>query len=239
LLSNALIQLERVTKNYPMGEVIVHALRGLDLQIAAGEFIVLLGPSGCGKTTTLNLIGGLDKPTEGHVIVQGEDIATYNEDRLTDYRRRKIGFVFQFFNLIPTLSAVENVEFALALTDGHDLRGKALNLLDLVGLRDRADHFPSQLSGGEQQRVAIARSLANNPRVLLCDEPTGNLDADTGQQVLGAIRDLNRKEGTSVVFVTHNSAIAPIADRIVRLRNGAVDRIEQNAHPIDVAELVW
>ncbi len=237
--SNALVQLERVTKNYPMGEVIVHALRGLDLQIAAGEFIVLLGPSGCGKTTTLNLIGGLDKPTEGRVIVQGEDIAMYNEDRLTDYRRRKIGFVFQFFNLIPTLSAVENVEFALALTDGNGLRGKALNLLDLVGLRDRADHFPSQLSGGEQQRVAIARSLANDPRVLLCDEPTGNLDAGTGQQVLGAIRDLNRKEGTTVVFVTHNSAITPIADRIVRLRNGAVDRIEQNAHPIDVAELVW
>jgi putative ABC transport system ATP-binding protein len=239
LSSNALVQLERVTKNYPMGEVIVHALRGLDLQIAAGEFIVLLGPSGCGKTTTLNLIGGLDKPTEGHVIVQGEDIARYNEGRLTDYRRRKVGFVFQFFNLIPTLSAVENVEFALALTDGHDLRGKALKLLNLVGLRDRADHFPSQLSGGEQQRVAIARSLANDPRVLLCDEPTGNLDADTGQQVLGAIRDLNRKEGTTVVCVTHNSAIAPIADRIVRLRNGTVDRIEQNVHPIDVTELAW
>ncbi len=237
--SNALVQLEKVTKNYPMGEVIVHALRGLDLEIASGEFIVLLGPSGCGKTTTLNLIGGLDKPTEGRVIVQGEDIATYNEDRLTDYRRRKIGFVFQFFNLIPTLSAVENVEFALALTNGHDLRAKALDLLGLVGLRDRADHFPSQLSGGEQQRVAIARSLANDPRVLLCDEPTGNLDADTGQQVLRAIRDLNRKEGTTVVFVTHNSAIAPIANRVVRLRNGAVDRIETNAHPLDVAELVW
>jgi putative ABC transport system ATP-binding protein len=239
LSDKTLIQLQSVTKNYPMGEVIVHALRGLDLEIASGEFVVLLGPSGCGKTTTLNLIGGLDQPTEGHVIVQGEDIATYNEDRLTDYRRRKIGFVFQFFNLIPTLSAVENVEFALALTNGHDLRAKSLSLLDLVGLRDRADHFPSQLSGGEQQRVAIARSLANDPRVLLCDEPTGNLDADTGQQVLRAIRDLNRKEGTTVVFVTHNSAIAPIADRIVRLRNGAVDHIETNAHPLDVAELVW
>ncbi len=239
MASNALVRLEKVTKNYPMGEVIVHALRGLDLEIASGEFIVLLGPSGCGKTTTLNLIGGLDQPSEGHVIVQGEDIATYNEDRLTDYRRRKIGFVFQFFNLIPTLSAVENVEFALALTNGHDLRAKALNLLELVGLRDRAGHFPSQLSGGEQQRVAIARSLANDPRVLLCDEPTGNLDADTGQQVLRAIRDLNRKEGTTVVFVTHNSAVAPIADRVVRLRNGAVDHIETNAHPLDVAELVW
>ncbi|MBI5030155.1 MAG: ABC transporter ATP-binding protein [Chloroflexi bacterium] len=221
-----LIRLEAVTKNYPMGEVTVHALRQIDLQIAAGEFVVLLGPSGCGKTTTLNWIGGLDKPTSGRVVVQGEDIAHYDENQLTDYRRRKMGIIFQFFNLIPTLSAAENVEFALALSDGHNLRGKALDLLERIGLRDRADHFPSQLSGGEQQRVAIARALANDPRVLLCDEPTGNLDMNTGQQVLSAIRDLNRKEGTTVVFVTHNSAIAPLADRVVRLRDGAVERIE-------------
>ncbi|MGE5265410.1 MAG: ABC transporter ATP-binding protein [Acidobacteriota bacterium] len=234
-----LIQLQAVTKNYPMGQVTVHALRGLDLDIASGEFIILLGPSGCGKTTTLNLIGGLDKPTSGHVIVQGEDIAGYNEVRLTDYRRRKIGFVFQFFNLIPTLSAAENIEFALALTNGHNLRAKALDLLTLVGLRERADHYPAQLSGGEQQRVAIARALANAPRVLLCDEPTGNLDADTGRQVLQVIRELNRQQGATVVFVTHNSAIAPIADRVVRLRNGSVVHVEKNAQPRNVAELAW
>ncbi len=239
MAANALVRLVQVTKNYPMGEVTVYALRQLDLEIAAGEFVVLLGPSGCGKTTTLNLIGGLDKPTSGRVIVQGEDITHYDESQLTDYRRRKVGIIFQFFNLIPTLSAAENVEFPLALTNGHDLRGKALGLLERVGLRDRADHFPSQLSGGEQQRVAIARALSNDPPVLLCDEPTGNLDMNTGQQVLRAIRDLNRKEGTTIVFVTHNSAIAPIANRVVRLRDGAVERIEQNAQPRDVAQLAW
>jgi putative ABC transport system ATP-binding protein len=239
MAEDVLIQLEAVTKDYPMGEVTVHALRGLDLCLARGEFVVLLGPSGCGKTTTLNLIGGLDKPTSGRVVVQGEDIARFDERHLTEYRRRQVGFVFQFFNLIPTLSAEENVEFALALTNGHNLHAKALDLLGLVGLRERADHFPSQLSGGEQQRVAIARALANDPRVLLCDEPTGNLDASTGQQVLRAVRDLNRKEGATVVFVTHNSAIAPIADRVVRLRNGAVDHIEKNTPPREVSELEW
>jgi putative ABC transport system ATP-binding protein len=234
-----LIQLEAVNKNYRLGEVTVHALRGLDLQIAAGEFVVLLGPSGCGKTTTLNLIGGLDKPTGGRVVVQGEDITHYNDAQLTGYRRRQVGFVFQFFNLIPTLSAAENIEFALALTDGRDLHAHALDLLGLVGLRERAGHFPAQLSGGEQQRVAIARALANKPRVLLCDEPTGNLDAETGQQVLQVIRDLNRQAGATVVCVTHNSAIAPMADRVVRLRDGAIDHVEENAQPREVAELAW
>jgi putative ABC transport system ATP-binding protein len=225
-MSDALIELSQVTKSYPMGQVTVHALRGLDLDIARGEFVVLLGPSGCGKTTTLNLIGGLDKPTSGRILIEGEDIARYNQDRLADYRRRKVGFVFQFFNLIPTLSAAENIEFALALNDhARDLHGRALELLSLVGLRERADHFPSQLSGGEQQRVAIARALANEPAVLLCDEPTGNLDADTGHQVLQVIRDLNRREGATVVLVTHNAAIAPMADRVVRLRNGMIDRV--------------
>ena len=240
MATNALIQLEAVTKNYPMGQVTVQALRGLDLNLAAGEFVVLLGPSGCGKTTTLNLIGGLDRPTSGRVVVEGEDITQESETRLTDYRRRKVGFVFQFFNLIPTLTAAENVEFALALTDRkHDLAARAVELLGQVGLRDRADHFPSQLSGGEQQRVAIARALANEPPVLLCDEPTGNLDADTGQQVLRVIRDLNQREGATVVLVTHNTAIAPMADRVVRLHNGAVEQIEINAQPLPVAELVW
>jgi putative ABC transport system ATP-binding protein len=236
----ALIQFESVTKDYPMGEVTVHALRGLDLSIASGEFVVLLGPSGSGKTTVLNLIGGLDKPTAGRVFIQNEDITRYDESHLTDYRRRKVGFVFQFFNLIPTLTAVENVEFALALINGgRDLRSKALELLKLVGLQERADHFPSQLSGGEQQRVAIARALANHPPVLLCDEPTGNLDVETGQQVLRVIRQLNRHEGATVVLVTHNTVIAPIANRVVRLSDGAVDRVEVIDQPRDVAELVW
>jgi putative ABC transport system ATP-binding protein len=237
---DVLIRLTSVTKDYAMGQVTVHALRGLDLCITRGEFVVLLGPSGCGKTTTLNLIGGLDKPTQGNVIVQDEDITHYDESRLTDYRRRKVGFVFQFFNLIPTLSAAENLEFALALTDRHaSLRREALDLLALVGLQDRADHFPSQLSGGEQQRVAIARALANDPSVLLCDEPTGNLDADTGHQVLQVIRELNRRTGATVILVTHNSAIAPMADRVVRLRNGTIEQMERVAQPLDVAQLAW
>jgi putative ABC transport system ATP-binding protein len=235
-----IVVMESVTKDYPMGEVTVHALRGMELSATAGEFLVLLGPSGCGKTTTLNLIGGLDQPTGGKITVQEEDITRYSENRLSDYRRRKVGFVFQFYNLIPTLTASENVEFALALTkrDGHRA-ALARELLDTVGLAERADHFPSQLSGGEQQRVAIARALANHPPLLLCDEPTGNLDAETGRQVLRAIRQLNRQEGTTVILVTHNTAIAPMAGRVVHLHNGAVERIETNSQPLDVAELAW
>ncbi len=236
-----LIRLESVTKDYPMGEVIVHALRGIDLEIARGEFIVLLGPSGSGKTTTLNLIGGLDRPTSGRVIVDGEDITQYSEKALTAYRRHKVGFVFQFFNLIPTLTARENIEFALELVekDKRKVRARADDLLALVGLTERADHFPSQLSGGEQQRVAIARALANRPPVMLCDEPTGNLDVETGRHVLQALRDLNRAEGTTVVLVTHNTAIAPMADRIVRLHNGTIADIMQNPQPRPVNEIEW
>ena len=239
--SQPLIELRDVTREYRMGEVKVQALRGVDLDVAPGEFVVLLGPSGSGKTTTLNLVGGLDRPTGGKLLVQGEDIAQYDESHLTGYRRRKVGFVFQFFNLIPTLTAAENVEFALSLTEhsGESLRARALELLAVVGLQGRADHFPSQLSGGEQQRVAIARALANRPAILLCDEPTGNLDVDTGRQVLQVIRDLNREEGATVVLVTHNVAIAPMADRIVRLRDGEIDRVEINTSPTRVAELHW
>jgi putative ABC transport system ATP-binding protein len=236
----SLVQFQSVIKDYPMGEVIVHALRGLDLSIASGEFIVLLGPSGSGKTTALNLIGGLDKPSDGHVIVAGEDIRQYDDKRLTDYRRRRVGFVFQFFNLIPTLTALENVEFALTLTE-HDrpLRAIALELLDQVGLKDRADHFPAQLSGGEQQRVAIARALANQPPILLCDEPTGNLDVETGQRVLEVIREVNQENGSTVIMVTHNAALAPMANRVIRLRSGEIDAVETNPEPRPVAELEW
>jgi putative ABC transport system ATP-binding protein len=236
----ALIELSSVTKNYLMGETTVHALRGLDLQLEQGELVVLLGPSGCGKTTTLNVIGGLDRPSSGTILVNGADITRFDDRRLTEYRRGSIGFIFQFFNLIPTLTASENVEFALALLDGKRApRTAALDLLDLVGIRDRADHFPSELSGGEQQRVGIARALANRPALLLCDEPTGNLDVDTGVHVLGTIKEFNRSEGTTVLLVTHNAAIAPFADKIVRLHDGTIDRVEKVDEPRPVTELVW
>ena len=238
---SAIIRLENVTKTYPMGEVEVHALRGLNLEVPQGQFVVLLGPSGSGKTTTLNLIGGLDRPTEGKVIVDGEDIARLNDRRLTQYRAARVGFVFQFFNLIPTLTAAENIAFALELVtrDRKAIRERTAALLALVGLSDRANHFPSQLSGGEQQRVAIARALANKPAILLADEPTGNLDVETGRQVLQALRDLNKKEGVTVVLVTHNTAIAPMADRVVRLHSGTVASDERNPEPVSAAALNW
>lgn len=235
-----LIEMQDIMKIYPMGEVTVNALNGLNLIISRGEFIVLLGPSGSGKTTTLNLIGGLDQPTGGHLIVDGDEIDHFNEAHLAEYRRQKVGFIFQFFNLIPTLTAAENVEFALALTQhGKSITQQALDYLDQVGLKNRADHFPSQLSGGEQQRVAIARALANHPQLLLCDEPTGNLDADTGRQVLQALRNLNQHENATIVLVTHNTSIAPMADRVVRLHNGSVDKILINDSPAPVADLSW
>jgi putative ABC transport system ATP-binding protein len=235
-----LIEMQGINKIYPMGEVTVNALNGLNLIISRGEFIVLLGPSGSGKTTTLNLIGGLDQPTDGRLIVDGDEIDNFDEPHLAEYRRQKVGFIFQFFNLIPTLTAVENVEFALYLTQrGKTINQRALDCLDQVGLKNRADHFPSQLSGGEQQRVAIARALSNHPPLLLCDEPTGNLDADTGRQVLKALRDLNKQEHATIVLVTHNTSIAPMADRVVRLHNGSVDKISINDTPAPVAELSW
>lgn len=238
--SESLIKLEAVNKDYKMGEVTVHALRGMELDLPGGIFAVLLGPSGCGKTTTLNLIGGLDEPTAGKVVIQGEDISGYSEKQITAYRRDSVGFIFQFFNLIPTLSARENVEFALALHKDHgDISKRAGELLAMVGLEERADHFPSQLSGGEQQRVAIARALANRSRIILCDEPTGNLDIDTGQQVLRVLKDMSRGQGVTVILVTHNTAIAPMADTVVHLRNGSVENIETNPEPAAVSELNW
>jgi putative ABC transport system ATP-binding protein len=238
-LDEPLIELRSVDKSYKLGEMTVHALRGMNLSIAPGEFVMLLGPSGSGKTTTLNLIGGLDSPTSGQVIVEGEDIASYDDRRLTTYRRRKVGFIFQFYNLIPTLNARENVMMALRLVHaGSGLRRRADDLLEQVGMSHRADHFPSQLSGGEQQRVAIARALAKNPTLMLCDEPTGELDVETGEQVLRVIQQLNRENGTTVVMVTHNVSLAPISDRAVHVRDGAVDTIEQHDAPAAVADLV-
>ncbi len=235
------VQFHQVTKTYQMGEVQVHALRGLDLEVQEGEFLVIVGPSGSGKTTTLNLLGGLDSPSGGAIIVAGEDIAAYDDKALTAYRRDKIGFIFQFFNLLPTLTARENVEFALELVErnGHRVRQKALDLLDKVGLAARADHFPSQLSGGEQQRVAIARALAKNPLILLADEPTGNLDFRMGQKVLRVMQDLNRREGRTVILVTHNTAIGRMADRVVHLRDGQIVHVETHEQPLEAEEIAW
>ncbi len=236
-----LIALQDVSKTYRMGEVEVHALRRLNLEIPAGQFVVLLGPSGSGKTTTLNLLGGLDRPTSGRVLVEGEDITQYDDHRLTTYRAQKVGFVFQFFNLIPTLTAAENIAFALELTtrDHAAIQRRTAELLALVGLQNRGNHFPSQLSGGEQQRVAIARALAGRPSLLLADEPTGNLDVETGRQVLRALRDLNREAGVTVVLVTHNTAIAPMADRIVRLHSGTISADELVSTPQAPESLNW
>jgi putative ABC transport system ATP-binding protein len=235
------LQLQNVTKTYQMGEVQVHALCGLDLAVQEGEFVVIVGPSGSGKTTTLNLIGGLDTPSSGELIVAGADIAGYDEKALTAYRRDQIGFIFQFFNLLPTLTASENVEFALELVEknGRKVHQRALALLEKVGLAERADHFPSQLSGGEQQRVAIARALAKDPLILLADEPTGNLDFRMGQKVLRVMQDLNQQEGRTVVLVTHNTVIGQIGNRVVHLHDGQVARVEVHEQPLDAGQIEW
>jgi putative ABC transport system ATP-binding protein len=203
--------------------------------------VAILGPSGSGKTTLLNLLGGIDSPTEGSIIIDGEDISRYNQRQLTLFRRRKVGFVFQFFNLIPTLSARENVEFALELArrDGSRLDLEAQSLLDQVGLAERAEHFPYQLSGGEQQRVAVARALAKDPVMILGDEPTGNLDYRTGKLVLSALREVNKVGGKTVVIVTHNTPLAAVADRVLHLRDGHVAEIVVNENPVAPEDVEW
>lgn len=225
-----------ITKVYPMGEIEVHALRGVDFDLFPAEFVVLLGPSGSGKSTLLNILGGLDIPTAGHVVYQDHDLTTAGEAALTEYRREHVGFVFQFYNLIPSLTARENVALVTEITD-HPMTPEAA--LALVGLEHRLDHFPAQLSGGEQQRVAIARAIAKRPDVLLCDEPTGALDITTGVVVLEAIERVNRELGTATVVITHNAAIAGMADRVVRLGDGRIQRIESNARRIAPSELSW
>lgn len=223
-----------------MGEVQIEALKNIDLKVKRGEFVVILGPSGSGKTTLLNLIGGIDSPTEGEIFVNGIDISKFNQNKLTLYRRETVGFIFQFFNLIPTLTAKENVEFALELKDKKRERKRdATELLELVGLKERTDHFPYQLSGGEQQRVAIARALAKDPPLLLCDEPTGELDFKTGKKVLKVMKDLNKSEGKTYIVVTHNTPVGKIADRVIYLHDGEIAKEEVIENPLEPEEIEW
>ena len=233
---DTVLETAALTKVYRMGQVRVHALRGVDLRLAAGEFLVLLGPSGSGKSTLLNILGGLDTPTEGRVFYRGRELTHASEAELTRYRRHHVGFVFQFYNLIPSLTARENVAL---VTDIARAPYDPSEVLELVGLGDRLDHFPAQLSGGEQQRVAIARAVAKRPDVLLCDEPTGALDITTGIVVLEALERVNRELGTATVVITHNAAIAAMADRVVRLADGCVAAIERNAAKISARALQW
>lgn len=227
---------QNLKKIYRMGEVEVQALKGLNLELYAKEFIVLLGPSGSGKSTLLNILGGLDNPTSGKVMYKDHNLTLATAAQLTTFRKEHVGFVFQFFNLIPNLTALENVELATDLVS-NPLPAK--EALALVGLSDRKNHFPSQLSGGEQQRVAIARAIAKRPDVLLCDEPTGALDIKTGKLVLEAINKVNQELGTLVVVITHNSAIAGLADRVVRVSDGQISEIKKNDQKISIEEVHW
>jgi len=234
--SEPVVVLRGVRKTYGEGEVAVHALRGIDLEIRPEEFVVLLGPSGSGKTTLLNLIGGIEPASEGEILVGGSEVSELGEDGRTRFRRETVGFVFQFFNLIPTLTALENVELVAELGDGAE---RAPEMIERVGLGDRMDHFPAQLSGGEQQRVAVARALAGGSRVLLGDEPTGALDLETGRTVLGLLHELSHELHQTVLLVTHNAAIAGMADRVLRMRDGRIAGDERNEAPLAAERLEW
>ena len=232
----AVIDATGLTKIYRMGDIDVSALRGVDLELAQGELVVLLGASGSGKSTLLNILGGLDVASSGSVRYRGRELTGDDEDDLTWFRRHHVGFVFQFYNLVPSLTARENVELVTEIADDPMDAGEALAL---VGLADRADHFPAQLSGGEQQRVAIARAIAKRPDVLLCDEPTGALDFQTGVRVLAVIERINRELGTTTALITHNAPIAAMADRVITLADGRIAGVRANASKIDPAELRW
>ena len=230
------IELKNVCKEYKMGEITIKALNNTNFTIEKGELVVVVGPSGAGKTTALNILGGMDSVTSGDVIVDGKNIAKLKNRELTKYRREDIGFVFQFYNLVQNLTAIENVELATQICkDSLDPD----DVMEKVGLRDRKNNFPSQLSGGEQQRVAIARAIAKNPRLLLCDEPTGALDYKTGKQILKLLQDTSRKENMTVIIITHNAAIAPMADKIIRFKNGTAESIEINENPVPVENIEW
>jgi putative ABC transport system ATP-binding protein len=227
---------DRVSKDYRMGEVTIHAAREVSFQVDKGELCILLGPSGAGKSTILNLLGGMETVTEGHIFFSGEDITAMSEPDLTRYRRNKIGFVFQFYNLVPNLTALENVELAKQVCKSPLDPEEALRI---VNLQDRIHNFPAQLSGGEQQRVAIARAICKNPDLLLCDEPTGALDTETGKVILRVLSDVSRKMGKTVVIITHNSLIAPTADRLIEMKNGQVANERRQANPMDLEGIKW
>lgn len=233
---SAFVEFKHVDKIYHMGEVDIEALKDVNFTIEKGEFCVVVGASGAGKTTILNILGGMDSLTAGQVLLDGDEISSYNSRKLTAYRRYDIGFVFQFYNLVQNLTALENVELAAQICkDPLD----AAQVLEQVGLKDRENNFPAQLSGGEQQRVAIARALAKNPKLLLCDEPTGALDYNTGKAVLKLLQDTCRKEGMMVVVITHNHALTAMADRVITVKSGTVQKIERNQHIVPVEEIEW
>ena len=235
-LQNSYVKLDKVSKIYKMGEVEIRAVDNISFEISKGEFVVVVGPSGAGKTTVLNILGGMDTATEGDVYVDGSNIAEYNSHQLTAYRRDDIGFVFQFYNLVPNLTALENVELAMQICK-NPLDAK--KVLCEVGLEDRMGNFPAQLSGGEQQRVSIARALAKNPKLLLCDEPTGALDYQTGKAILKLLQDMCREKGMTVIVITHNSALTPMADRVIHIKNGTVSAMELNTDPTPLEEIEW
>ena len=230
------IQVINEHKRYKMGETTIVANNGITFSIEKGEFVIILGPSGAGKSTVLNILGGMDSCDEGQIIVDGVDIAKFNDKQLTTYRRTDVGFVFQFYNLVQNLTAKENVELASQIvSDALDID----ETLKLVGLEHRKDNFPAQLSGGEQQRVAIARAIAKNPKILLCDEPTGALDYETGKQILKTLQDTCKNTGTTVIVITHNSALAPMADRVIKINDAKVRKIEVNPNPASVETIEW
>ena len=230
------IEFKNVCKEYKMGEITIKALNNANFKIEEGELVVIVGPSGAGKTTALNILGGMDSVTSGEVIVDGKNVAKLKNKELIKYRREDIGFVFQFYNLVQNLTAKENVELATEICkDSLDTE----EVLKKVGLKDRMKNFPSQLSGGEQQRVAIARAIAKNPKLLLCDEPTGALDYKTGKQILKLLQDTARKEKMTVLIITHNGAIAPMADKVIHFKNGTAEKIEINEKPMPIEEIEW
>ena len=232
----AFIEFKDVGKTYKMGEVSIHALHEASFEVEKGELVVIVGPSGAGKTTLLNILGGMDTLSKGTVMLDGQEISGLNKRQLTAYRRNEVGFVFQFYNLIGNLTALENVELANQISrDPLD----ATEVLRNVGLEGRMKNFPSQLSGGEQQRVAIARALAKNPKLLLCDEPTGALDYRTGKAILKLLQDTGKKTGMTVIIITHNSALTAMADRVIRMKNGTVASVEVNPNPTDISEIEW